>query len=176
MHFAFGSTLSRFDCLLCPLRSLSANALRLRLSSLAVYRVGRVQVSVKSKEKAALVDCSLLWCGLRFANGAKCACVQLHATLRVTFACYVHCARCPQMLRACVSLRLWSRKSRFPALNKKSEHRQFCAHFFDGAVWHNLYEPVLEETAVLSAASISFSVFVTCSFVSFKCSGLSVKL
>ena len=48
--------------------------------------------------------------------------------------------------------------------------------FFYGAVWHNLYEPVLEETAVLSAVSISFSVFTTCSFVSFRCSGLSVKL
>ena len=47
---------------------------------------------------------------------------------------------------------------------------------FVGAVWHNLYEPVLEEIAVLSAVSISFSVFVTCSFVSFRCSGLSVKL
>ena len=47
---------------------------------------------------------------------------------------------------------------------------------FFGAVWHNLYEPMLEEIAVLSAVSISFSVFVTCSFVSFRCSGLSVKL
>ncbi len=56
-----------FICLLCPLRSMSANALRLRLSSLAVYRVERVQVSVKSK-KAALVDCSLLWCGHRDLN------------------------------------------------------------------------------------------------------------
>ena len=37
-HFAFGSTLSRFDCLLCPLRLMSANALRLRLSLLAVSR------------------------------------------------------------------------------------------------------------------------------------------
>ena len=37
----------------------------------------------------------------------KCAHVQLHATLRVMFACYVHCARFPQMLRACVSLCLW---------------------------------------------------------------------
>ena len=36
---AFGSTLSRFDCLLCPLCSMSANALRLRLSSLAVTKV-----------------------------------------------------------------------------------------------------------------------------------------
>ena len=45
-----------------------------------------------------------------------------------------------------------------------------------GAVWHNLYEPVLEETAVLSAVSISFSVFTMCSFVSFRCSGLCVKL
>ena len=34
----------------------------------------------------------------------KCAHVQLHATLRVMFARYVHCARFPQMLRACVSL------------------------------------------------------------------------
>ena len=47
---------------------------------------------------------------------------------------------------------------------------------FFGAVWHNLYEPVLEEIAVLSAVSISFSVLVTCSFVNFRCSGLSVKL
>ena len=47
---------------------------------------------------------------------------------------------------------------------------------FLGAVWHNLYEPVLKETTVLYAVSIFFSVFVTCFFDSFKCSGLSVKL
>lgn len=59
---------------------------------------------------------------------------------------------------------------------KKQPHGCLQGCFFVGAVWHNLYEPVLEEIAVLSAVSISFSVFVTCSFVSFRCSGLSVKL
>ncbi len=59
---------------------------------------------------------------------------------------------------------------------KKQPHGCLQGCFFVGAVWHNLYEPVLEETAVLSAVSISFSVFVTCSFVSFRCSGLSAKL
>ncbi len=34
--------------------------------------------------------------------------------------------------------------------------------FSFGAVWHNLYEPMLEETAVLSVVSISFSVFCFC--------------
>ena len=38
----------------------------------------------------------------------NCACVRSHATLCVAFARYVHCARFPQMLCACVSLRLWS--------------------------------------------------------------------
>ena len=66
-------------CLLCPLRTISANALRLRLSLRTTLRQRR-----------------------------KCAHVQLHATLRVMFACYVHCARFPQMLRACVSLCLRS--------------------------------------------------------------------
>ena len=59
---------------------------------------------------------------------------------------------------------------------KKQPHGCLQGCFFVGAVWHNLYEPVLEETAVLSAVSISFSVFTMCSFVSFRCSGLSVKL
>ena len=59
----------------------------------------------------------------------------------------------------------------------KKQPYGFCKVVFSfGAVWHNLYEPVLEEIAVLSAVSISFSVFTTCSFVSFRCSGLSVKL
>ena len=48
---------------------MSANALRLRLSSLAVYRVERVQVSVKSKEKAALVGCS--YCGAQKATAVE---------------------------------------------------------------------------------------------------------
>ena len=59
---------------------------------------------------------------------------------------------------------------------KKQPHGCLQGCFFVGAVWHNLYEPVLEEIADFSAISISFSVFVTCSFVSFRCSGLSVKL
>lgn len=58
----------------------------------------------------------------------------------------------------------------------KQPHGCLQGCFFVGAVWHNLYEPMLEEMAVLSAVSISFSAFVTCSFVSFRCSGLSVKL
>ncbi len=62
----------------------------------------------------------------------------------------------------------------FTSENKKADTHG-CLLLF-GAVWHNLYEPVLEEIAVLSAVSISFSVFTTCSFVSFRCSGLSVKL
>lgn len=59
---------------------------------------------------------------------------------------------------------------------EKQPHGCLQGCFFVGAVGRNLYEPVREEKADLSAVSISFSVFVTCSFVSFKCSGLSVKL
>ena len=53
----------------------------------------------------------------------KCAQVQLHATLRVMFACYVHCARFPQMLRACVSLCLRSAP-------KGGSTRKACCCFF----------------------------------------------
>ncbi len=68
-------------------------------------------------------------CGLRYANGAfapACSRTQHFVSL---FACYVHCARFPQMLRACVSLCLWSQKSRFLAY-KKNKHRIICAYFF----------------------------------------------
>lgn len=85
MHFAFGSTLSRFDCLLCPLRSLSANALRLRLSSLAVYRVERVQVSVKSKKKQPLWTahcCGAVYASQTAQNAPACSCTQ-HFVLRL---------------------------------------------------------------------------------------------
>ena len=68
-----------YICLLCPLRTISANATRLRPSLRSTLRQRR-----------------------------KCANVQLHATLRVMFACYVHYARFPQMLRACVPLCLRS--------------------------------------------------------------------
>ena len=54
----------------------------------------------------------------------KCAHVQLHATLRVMFARYVHCARFPQMLRACVSLCLWSAP-------KGGSTRKACWLFFE---------------------------------------------
>ena len=67
--------------------------------------------------------------------------------------------------------------------NNKKGLKPLCSDFLGTkpmlstcAVWHNLYEPVLEETAVLSAVSVSFSIFMTCSFVSFRCSVLSVKL
>ena len=55
----------------------------------------------------------------------KCAQVQLHATLRVMFACYVHCARFAQMLRACVSLRLRSTETCSEQSERNSERDEF---------------------------------------------------
>ena len=65
-------------CLLCPLRSMSANVLRLRLSSLAVY----------AKQICA------------------CRTTVLCTDTACIFVCYVRCARCPQMPCAYVFLRL----------------------------------------------------------------------
>ena len=58
----------------------------------------------------------------------KCAQVQLHATLRVMFACYVHCARFAQMLRACVSLRLRSTETCSEQSERNSERDEFTHH------------------------------------------------
>ena len=135
-HFAFGSMLLRFDCLLCPLRSMSANALRLRLSLLAVSRAESelrinmrratllhashgVRRKKKKHEKFVLI---FLWCGLRKTNGAV-APRALHLTLRVLFVCYVRCARFLQMLCACSSLCLRSAETCSSAIVTEGQSR-----------------------------------------------------
>ena len=58
----------------------------------------------------------------------NCACVRSHATLRVAFARYVHCARFPQMLCTCVSLRLWSTETCSEQSERNSERDEFTHH------------------------------------------------
>ena len=91
-----------YICLLCPLRSMSANALRLRLSSFTVY-VKQICVFTQ--------PC-------------------LARTLRVVFVCYVRCARCPQMPCACVSLLPRSTLNKFVLAHNRALHGHFVFYLF----------------------------------------------
>ena len=114
---------------------MSANALRLRLSLLAVSRteselrknapceVSHASLGVRKKEKTRTKFVLIfLWCGLRKTNGAV-AHRALHLTLRVLFVCYVRCARFLQMLCACISLCLRSTETCSSAIVTEGQSR-----------------------------------------------------